>query len=129
MLFISRPLSGSSIAKFVTSSYLETSVSGLDITLPTSLSRRRRSGTYSQVSNRVSHRPPPPPQQLILQKIPTQDIFIPNPPPIKFQKKFQPGHLKICSSKQTSSILLLKFFINRFSTNFQHKFCNIFTNY
>ena len=43
-LSISRLLSDSHIAKFVVSSYLETSVSKLDITLPTSLSRRR-SGT------------------------------------------------------------------------------------
>ena len=43
-------------------------------------------------------------------------IDVPPPPLlIKFQKKFQPGHLKICSSKQTSSILLLKFL----STDFQ----------
>ena len=36
--------------------------------------------------------------------------------------------LKICSSKQTSSILLLKLFISRFSTDFQYKFCNIIKN-
>ena len=49
-----------------------------------------------------------------------------HPALIKFQKKFQPGYLKICSSKQTSSILLLNFFINRFSTDFQYKFCSNF---
>ena len=63
---------------------------------------------YSQVSNRRH------PCQLILPKIFTQDILIPHPPLIKFQKKSQQGHLKICSSKQTSSILL-----NFLSTDFQ----------
>ena len=66
------------------------------------------------------------PRQLILQNISTQDILIPHPPLIKFQKKFQPRHLQICSSKQTSSILPLNFFLNRFSTDFWYKFCSNF---
>ena len=44
---IPRSLSESYIAKFLGSSYLETLVSTLYITLPTSLSRRRRSETSS----------------------------------------------------------------------------------
>ena len=47
VVYIKGSLSESHIAKFVASSYLETSVSTLDITLSTSLSGRRRSGTSS----------------------------------------------------------------------------------
>ena len=43
---VSRPLLESDIAKFVANLYLETSVSTLDITLSTSIPRRR-SGTSS----------------------------------------------------------------------------------
>ena len=48
-------LSESNIAKSVASSYLETSLSTLDITLSPSLSRKRRSGT-SSYGNLRAHR-------------------------------------------------------------------------